>query len=55
MVYGKSGLRMLAAKNSRKRMSAFSPYTATIAVHGDDRRRLKRRNGMDCRDWLKAS
>jgi hypothetical protein len=36
---------MLAAKNSRKRMSAFSPDAATIAG-------MKRRN--DCRDWLKA-
>jgi hypothetical protein len=31
MVYGKSWLRMLAAKNSRKHMSVFSPDAATIA------------------------
>jgi hypothetical protein len=31
MVYGKSGLRMLGAKNSRERIAPFSPYTATIA------------------------
>jgi hypothetical protein len=30
-------------------------HGALLAVHGDDRRRLKRRDETDCRDWLKAS
>ncbi len=30
-------------------------HVGLLAGRGDDRRRLKRRDGMDCRDWLKAS
>jgi hypothetical protein len=30
-------------------------HVGLLAGRGDDRRRLKRRDGTDCRDWLKAS